>query len=416
MQTVCRGGTCLAARQPVEEPVEDRNRWKALQSEVAGARAAFSSGDRDKAIAHLDAALAIDPSFLAAQSLRERILAPHEEPVRPAPRSVTRESQETVEAGRQSDRQKEAHAQLEQHAKARRIDLCVAKARVALGRQQLSEAVDALDELVELDPDECNLASLSAELADLRRRATRRPFGARLAAAVVFVSVAGSASWLQESRALTPFVVVTTSMPRLADSGDAGNFEDARVITGTPVKLTNTNPGEPVAARNPVRTAERNIVAPSPRPAIDNEPSVLPPPATVVVPQDPPAATAAMVVPVVATMAVQKAGDNELVYQTLQRYRGAYAQLSAQSAQAVYPTVNRDALARAFDGLESQSLTFDACDVVLRGASAVATCRGSTRYVPKIGSREARTERRIWNFILHKDDGDWTIENAKAAR
>src|SRR5206468_6422505 len=55
-----------------------------------------------------------------------------------------------------------------------------------------------------------------------------------------------------------------------------------------------------------------------------------------------------------------------LVTQALQRYRTAYDGLDAQSAQAVYPAVNQAALARAFDGLESQTLTFDACDVQLR--------------------------------------------------
>ena len=48
-----------------------------------------------------------------------------------------------------------------------------------------------------------------------------------------------------------------------------------------------------------------------------------------------------------------------LIKQTLQRYRHAYEGLDAQSARAVYPAVNEAALARAFDGLHSQSLAFD---------------------------------------------------------
>ena len=74
------------------------------------------------------------------------------------------------------------------------------------------------------------------------------------------------------------------------------------------------------------------------------------------------------------------------------------------------------ALARAFDGLESQTLTFDACDVRVRGDLATATCQGSARYVPKIGSREPRVEPRVWNFTLHKGGGDWTIDSARAQR
>ena len=105
-----------------------------------------------------------------------------------------------------------------------------------------------------------------------------------------------------------------------------------------------------------------------------------------------------------------------LVRQVLQRYRKAYEGLDARSAQAVWPAVNEAALARAFDGLESQSLTFDACDVRLRGEAASATCHGSARYVPKIGSREPRVEPRVWNFTLHKAGADWTIDAARTER
>jgi len=104
------------------------------------------------------------------------------------------------------------------------------------------------------------------------------------------------------------------------------------------------------------------------------------------------------------------------VKQVLQRYRTAYDGLDARSAQAVFPAVNQAALARAFDGLASQTLTFDACDVQLRGEAAVATCRGSARYVPKIGSREPRVEPRVWNFSLRKTGSDWTIDSARAER
>ena len=110
------------------------------------------------------------------------------------------------------------------------------------------------------------------------------------------------------------------------------------------------------------------------------------------------------------------ADDNVLVTKTLQRYRTAYEGLDAQSAQAVWPAVNQAALARAFDGLESQTLTFDACDVRVVGESATATCQGSARYVPKIGSREPRVEPRRWNFTLQKNGGDWKINSARTER
>ena len=89
---------------------------------------------------------------------------------------------------------------------------------------------------------------------------------------------------------------------------------------------------------------------------------------------------------------------------------------NAQSASAVYPALNQGALARAFGGLTSQSLTFDACDVRLSDGSAMATCRGSAQYVAKVGSRVPHTEPRVWTFTLRKNGSDWQIENARAER
>jgi hypothetical protein len=132
--------------------------------------------------------------------------------------------------------------------------------------------------------------------------------------------------------------------------------------------------------------------------------------------QQPPPAVAAIAAPAVPATSVPTIDDEWLVKQTLQRYRKAYEGLDAEAARAVYPAVNHTALARAFDGLRSQSLAFDACDMQIRGGSATATCHGSARYVPKIGSRELHTEPRVWSFTLSKNGGDWTIENARAER
>ena len=100
----------------------------------------------------------------------------------------------------------------------------------------------------------------------------------------------------------------------------------------------------------------------------------------------------------------------------LQEYKSAYEALDARSAQAVWPVVNERALARAFDGLESQRLMFDACDVQVNGDAALAKCHGTARYVAKVGSREPRTEPRVWTFNLRKRGADWKIETARAER
>jgi hypothetical protein len=109
--------------------------------------------------------------------------------------------------------------------------------------------------------------------------------------------------------------------------------------------------------------------------------------------------------------------DQLLVNQTLQRYRLAYDELDARSAQAVWPSVNHVALARAFEALESQTLSFETCDIQLQTrGTATATCRGFTQYVPKIGNRDPHTESRVWSFNLRKEGNDWTIERALVAR
>jgi hypothetical protein len=146
-----------------------------------------------------------------------------------------------------------------------------------------------------------------------------------------------------------------------------------------------------------------------------------PPPVVVAPPrpvQESPVAAAVSTVAVSTPVPPQLEEVDELamVRQTLQRYRSAYEGLDARSAHAVWPAVNQVALARAFDGLESQTVTFDACDVRVRGDAATATCKGSSRYVPKIGNREPRTEPRVWSFSLHKAGADWKIDSARADR
>jgi hypothetical protein len=109
--------------------------------------------------------------------------------------------------------------------------------------------------------------------------------------------------------------------------------------------------------------------------------------------------------------------DRLLVNQTLQRYRVAYDDLDARSARAIWPSVNQVALARAFEALESQTLSFDSCDIqVQTNETATATCRGVARYVPKIGNRDPHTESRKWSFNLRKEGTDWMIDRARVAR
>jgi hypothetical protein len=150
----------------------------------------------------------------------------------------------------------------------------------------------------------------------------------------------------------------------------------------------------------------RAVLPPEPAPIATR------PPATAAVALAPIAANISK--PIVPPSTIET--DEALIHDALQRYRSAYEGLDAREARAVWPAVNEAALARAFDNLESQRLTFDACSVQLHGDDAVAMCRGTARYVPKIGSHEPRVEPRSWTFALRKAGDEWKIASARAER
>ena len=391
--------------------MDGRERWQALQSRLTAARAAYEAGDRETALAEVTTALQIDPDFLAAQSLRDQILAPPEAvaPVAPAPPSAS------VAPGPQAS---SGYAKFEERTKRRRVDRRLEAARAALEGRHVEDAATALDEVFALDPDLPELGELTARLEELRRTTTISPTGPRLAAAAVFVISVLGASWLQDSTALisrpmiaaaplvapltTPIVTVTEEF---AVGGTAGEREAIRGPSTPADPVPDAPPARPPAepqAPAPPET-ETEVVDVPVRPVV-HESNIVAPIAAAVAPS------------VVAPTATRLLDEEMLVRQALQRYRSAYDGLDAQSAQAVWPAVNQAALARAFDGLESQSLTFDACEVSVGVELAIATCQGSARYVPKVGSREPRIEPRVWSFTLHKTATDWKIDSARAER
>jgi len=98
------------------------------------------------------------------------------------------------------------------------------------------------------------------------------------------------------------------------------------------------------------------------------------------------------------------------IQNTLARYRQAFNALSASAAREVWPTVNERSLSRAFDRLEEQQLSFDGCNIqVSENDRAEVICSGSARYVPRVGSRTPRVERREWHFNLVKQRDEWLI-------
>jgi len=159
------------------------------------------------------------------------------------------------------------------------------------------------------------------------------------------------------------------------------------------------------AARSDNRPAFTDVITPSPAIAAN----VMPQPVSITAPP-PPAATASA-----AGSTIAPRSDNSRVAQVLNQYARAYGRLDPGAARAVWPTVDERALTRAFASLESQDVSFDRCDIDVKGNLASASCRGTASYVGKVGSRQARTEPRQWNFELKLHGDDWKIEKAQAS-
>ena len=97
----------------------------------------------------------------------------------------------------------------------------------------------------------------------------------------------------------------------------------------------------------------------------------------------------------------------------LSRYAEAYGDLDAAAVSAVWPSVDRAALTRAFNALDAQQVTFDHCDIQVNGATGRATCGGTAMWLPKVGGK-GREQSRTWKFVLKNASGTWQIVSADA--
>jgi tetratricopeptide (TPR) repeat protein len=454
--------------------VDTKLRWQALQARLTATRAFVAAGDRARALEEITAALEIDPEFLAAQTFRDRLVSGDLIPLVQTPQTSsavasTAASGTAAEPRPHSLDFADGYTRFEERAKRRRVDRQLEAAQVAIERHRLQEAAAALDEVIELDPNVPELAALTSAFDNLHRSMAHAERGPWIAAAVVFAVMVLGASWIEDqggdhaignivmplwSRPIlvltalvqppppAPLVTTTTdSQPEPSDTPRRAVREsDAPEPTlaprpsapsGSPVELMNapplTEPARPSSVPSPAEHAAAlplaAVLTPT-SPANPPVPSNLPVPVNPPVPANLPAVDRPLNPSTpsnaesTGSVAKPKADDELLVKQALQRYRVAYEGLDARSAQAVWPAVNQAALARAFGGLASQRLTFDSCDVQLRGetATATATCHGTARYVPKIGGGEPRTEPRVWNFTLRKSGTDWKIDTAQVGR
>ena len=169
-------------------------------------------------------------------------------------------------------------------------------------------------------------------------------------------------------------------------------------------------------------TVEEPVVAPpaTPSPEPPSAPAAPPMPAPAPAPStaaaSPPAPRPAAAAP--ATAAIAPAGDvdNSAIRDVLGRYRSAFNTLDARAAHQVWPTVNQRTLDRAFGQLQQQNVSFDRCTIAVKGVMAEANCNGTTRFVPRVGSRSEQIESRQWNFSLRRanSSGGWVIQEVEA--
>ena len=146
-------------------------------------------------------------------------------------------------------------------------------------------------------------------------------------------------------------------------------------------------------------------------PAASREPAasspVIPPPDNRAVDVAPGDAVSKLPAPAVRT----EISDDRLIRVVLNRYQTAYSRLDAQAAADVWPSVDRRALQRAFDGLADQTVNLGRCDIRIEPGSAEADCVGTARWTPRVGGGTQSASRR-WRFDLRLRQGDWIIVSA----
>jgi hypothetical protein len=121
--------------------------------------------------------------------------------------------------------------------------------------------------------------------------------------------------------------------------------------------------------------------------------------------------TAPVSSPAAASAPSSQPSDENGVRAALNRYESAYTALDAAAASAVWPGVDRRALASAFQALSSQRVSLGRCDVRVTGVTAQAECRGTARWEPKVGAGPQSSPRQ-WRFDLRNTGSSWIITRA----
>jgi hypothetical protein len=95
--------------------------------------------------------------------------------------------------------------------------------------------------------------------------------------------------------------------------------------------------------------------------------------------------------------------------EVLARYEQAYDRLDASAAAAVWPSVDRNGLERAFARLREQDLEFNRCVFGVSSDDATVTCSGELRYVRRFGNTLPRVEAHSWIIQFRHVGSEWRI-------
>lgn len=117
-----------------------------------------------------------------------------------------------------------------------------------------------------------------------------------------------------------------------------------------------------------------------------------------------------------AAAALSASNENAAIRRALHTYEQAYERLDAYGAAEVWPSLDVQALKRAFNGLKEQELQFDRCQFDVGSAAATAVCAGSSRIVRRVGNATPLVESRQWTFHLKRIGDDWKIESVNTTR
>lgn len=199
---------------------------------------------------------------------------------------------------------------------------------------------------------------------------------------------------------VTPPAATASASPAIAAPAPAP-------VSVPPSSVASPSVATPSPATTPTPSATASSAPVSPA-VVTPPPTAATPPTSVPAPVPTPNPRVAAA-PSDASAAIE--ANTRAIQNTLAGYRKAFNELDARAARRVWPTVNERTLNHAFERLEQQEVSFEGCQISVNNNNerAEATCDGWARYVPRVGSRTPRVDRRQWQFSMVRVRDEWLI-------